>query len=311
MTATGGAIDRELVIRSLERERSRSGMLRASGLAFAALVVYAWTSGGFEAGDLISARRLSNVQRFVSELRPHVLQGREWDFGAALGWATDLTLRRAAPAAVTTLAIAVAAITIAGTAGLLLALPAARPLASPEPYLPSGRLPAALSRAGWRITGAMLRALLLFLRAVPEYIWAFVLLAALGPTVWAAVLALALHNVGILGKLNAEVIEHLDQAPLSGLRAAGATRLQIVWLGIRPAVLPRLLLFFFYRWETCVREATVLGMLGIVSLGFYIQDARVRQYYDVMFVLILSGAVLVVAGDLVSAAARGAVRRSR
>jgi phosphonate transport system permease protein len=77
-----------------------------------------------------------------------------------------------------------------------------------------------------------------------------------------------------------------------------------------PLVMPRFLLFFFYRWETCVREATVLGMLGIVSLGFYIQDARARQHYDVMVALIVLGSALVVIGDLVSAAAREAVRRS-
>ena len=71
----------------------------------------------------------------------------------------------------------------------------------------------------------------------------------------------------------------------------------------------RFLLFFFYRWETCVREATVLGMLGISSLGFWIQDARARNHYDDMFFLILLGGLLVLIGDLVSAAAREWVRR--
>ena len=78
---------------------------------------------------------------------------------------------------------------------------------------------------------------------------------------------------------------------------------------VLPVVLPRCLLFFFYRWETCVREATVLGMLGIVSLGFWIQDARARNFYDEMVFFILLGAFLVIIGDMVSTLVRAYVRR--
>ena len=69
------------------------------------------------------------------------------------------------------------------------------------------------------------------------------------------------------------------------------------------------MLYGFYRWETCVREATVLGMLGIVSLGYWIQDARARTHYDDMLLYVLLGSALVVAGDIVSALARSSVRR--
>ncbi len=75
-------------------------------------------------------------------------------------------------------------------------------------------------------------------------------------------------------------------------------------------ILPRFLLFFFYRWETCVREATVLGMLGIVSLGYWIVDTRARNHYDEMFFFVLLGAGIVLVGDLVSAVAREVVRRA-
>ena len=60
-----------------------------------------------------------------------------------------------------------------------------------------------------------------------------------------------------------------------------------------------------------MREATVLGMLGVVSLGFWIQDARARNHYDEMFFLILLGSALVLLGDLLSFVAREAVRRGR
>ena len=73
--------------------------------------------------------------------------------------------------------------------------------------------------------------------------------------------------------------------------------------------MPRFLMFFFYRWETCVREATVLGMLGLVSLGFWIQDARARNIYDEMFLFILLGAGLILLGDQLSAIARKFIRK--
>lgn len=304
------ASDRELAVRRLADDRPRSRMLRWSGAGMAALVVYSWTVGNFSLDEVLSARRLDNLQRFASELVPYPLQAREWDWAIAAGWTGELLAARGWQAAGTTLAISIGAIILAGLGAIVLALPATRTFAAPEPYGPHARRPSAGRRVAWAACVTFTRALLIFLRAVPEYVWAFLLVAVIGPNVWAAVLALALHNAGILGKLNAEVAENLEPETLAGLRALGASRRQIALTGIVPAVAPRFLLFFFYRWETCVREATVLGMLGIASLGYFLQDARARQQYDVMLAYILIGAVIVVVGDLLSAAARETIRRS-
>ena len=80
--------------------------------------------------------------------------------------------------------------------------------------------------------------------------------------------------------------------------------------GVFPIALGRYLLYFFYRFETCIREATVLGMLGVVSLGFYISDARSKMYYDEMLFLVLLGAGIVLLSDLLSATARRYLRAS-
>jgi phosphonate transport system permease protein len=90
----------------------------------------------------------------------------------------------------------------------------------------------------------------------------------------------------------------------------GASRRQIAALFLPPLALPRFLLYFFYRFETCVREATVLGMLGVVSLGYWIQDARARQHYDEMILFVALGAALVLLADVVSMVARGWLRRA-
>jgi phosphonate transport system permease protein len=311
MNATVERYDRAVTIRTLARGRPRSHFLRRSVVALAALVVYAWTTGNFSFEDFLSERRLANVERFATELKPLPLQGREWDWGIAWQWSRGLLATKGWQAAATTLAISIGAIVLAGLCAAALALPAARTFATPEAYAPHARRPPWARRAIWGACVWITRAMLIFLRAIPEYVWSFLLVAVVGASPWSAVFALALHNAGVLGKLNAEVAENLEPSTLTSLRALGASRRQIALAGILPAIAPRFLLFFFYRWETCVREATVLGMLGIVSLGFFIQDARARQHYDVMFALILIGSAIVLIGDLVSAAAREAVRRSR
>ena len=171
---------------------------------------------------------------------------------------------------------------------------------------PSSRL----LNAGFASLAGAARASLVFLRALPEYVWAFLLLAVLGPTPWPLVLALAIHNAGVLGRLNAEVIENADLRPLRALRLAGATRGQVASWGLVTPLLSRFLLFFFYRWESCVRDATVLGMLTISSLGYWIDEYRARMEYDGFVTMILLGSALVLAGDLVSALARRIVRRA-
>ncbi len=300
--------DREILL--LYRRRPRSPFARWSAVLLAALAAYSWLSGEFRPGELLSQRRLANLERFLGELVPYPLQGREFDLGVAARWAGEVLETRGWSAAGATLAMSVVAIVLAGLAALALCLPAARSLSAAEPYLPAPRPPGPARRALWWGVVAVTRAFLIFVRSIPEYVWAFLFLAMLGPTAWPAILALAIHNSGILGKLTAEVVENLDPGPVAALRGLGANRAQIAAAGIFPLVLPRFMLFFFYRWETCVREATVLGMLGIVSLGFWIVDARARNHYDEMVFFVLIGAAIVLVGDLVSALAREVVRRA-
>jgi phosphonate transport system permease protein len=80
---------------------------------------------------------------------------------------------------------------------------------------------------------------------------------------------------------------------------------------VPPLTTGRYLLYLFYRWETCVREATVLGILGIPTLGYFVIDARARQQLDTMLFFVLLASVLVVLGDLASYLARDTVRRAR
>jgi len=276
----------------------------------AAIMVLSWWIGDFNLGSWLTVRRLSNLKRFLEELRPWPLQAENGDASEVLLWAENLWSSKGADALLTTLAISVVAIVIAGGLGAFFSIFSARNLATAEPILPGGRRPGKMVVLAWHGIVLITRAGLVIIRAVPEYIWAFLFLALFGANAWPMVLALALHNTGILGKLSAELIENLETQSLSALRGAGASRFQIIWASVFPRSLPRFLLYFFYRWETCVREATVLGMLGMASLGMLIVDGRARNHYDEMLYFILLGAVLVLFGDLISALMRRFVRRA-
>jgi phosphonate transport system permease protein len=297
------------VIADLRKNRPRDYAARFSlGLLFV-LGIGSWWAGDFGVTELASARRLANLTRFAGELIPYPLQDTAFEAGVLLDWTGTLLRTRGLGAAVNTVAISIAAIFLAGCGGAGLALLGARTLATAAPWLPSTRPSGWLPWAGWQVLGNGARVLMVFFRSIPEYVWAFLFLAMLGPVAWPLVLALALHNTGILGRLGAEVVENTESPPLTALRALGATRAQIAASAIFPLAFSRFLLFFLYRWETCVREATVLGMLGISSLGFWIQDARARNFYDEMFLLIVIGGLLVIGGDLISALAREWLRR--
>ncbi|MEZ4386762.1 MAG: ABC transporter permease subunit [Candidatus Krumholzibacteriia bacterium] len=297
-------------IGALYRRRPRSRFLRVSAFVAAAVILGSWVAGGLFAGEPWSARRLDNLRRFLGEVVPYPLQGESWSWSTAAAWADGLWRDHLAAATAATLAISIVAILLAGLLGAVLAPWATRSFARPDPFLPATRPVARWRRHAWRLLVGITRAALAGLRAIPEYVWAFLMLGLLGPSAWPLVLALALHNAGILGKLSADTVENLEGPTLAALRGVGAGRWQVALAGIAPLSLGRYLLYLFYRWETCVREATVLGMLGMVSLGYWIQDARARNRYDEMLLAMACGAVLVVVGDLVSAAVREVVRRA-
>lgn len=303
MSAHGGS-----PVRELWRARPKSRLVRAGVLVLLALVVYSWTSGDIAFDDLFTERRAANLRRFLTvDVVPFELRGSEPSTGDVAAWGWALARDRGFEGARNTFAIAVVAMALAAAAGAALAVFAARNVSSHRPFEPlettSGR------GLFWRALSGTTRGFLVFLRAIPEYVWAYVLLALLGPSAWPAILALAIHNGGILGKLGAETVENLPPKSLFALRALGATRAGVVVAGVFPLALSRYLLYVFYRFETCVREATVLGMLGVVSLGYWIQDSRSRQFYDQMVLFVALGALLVLAADLVSALVRARLRR--
>jgi phosphonate transport system permease protein len=300
---TGLGRDRQQRIAELAARRPRSRYLIVSVGLVGLLGVLAWTTGGLFPSYLLEASSRQNLARFVGELEPEPLRGRSWSFGELVDWAGNVLERtRGLEAAWTTLHLALLAIALSALFAALVAPLGARNLATREPLDPSQ------DRGGWRVLRQFVRGSFVASRALPEYVLAFLFMALLPFSAWPAVLALAIHNGGILARLQAETLENLPAAPLRALRGAGATRAQVAFAAGFPLSLGRQLLYVFYRYETCVREATVLGLLGVSTLGYVIQDARSKLYYDEMALLIGLGVVLVLAADALSYVVRRFVR---
>ena len=133
--------------------------------------------------------------------------------------------------------------------------------------------------------------LLVIARSTPEYILAYILLQLWGPSMLPAVVALALHNGGIIGHLigrQTNTIQLRPDAP------TGFTRYS--W-ELVPRVYRSFLAFLFYRWEIIMRETAILGILGIYTLGFYVDSAIQNIRFDRAMVLILITALLNIGVD--------------
>jgi phosphonate transport system permease protein len=111
------------------------------------------------------------------------------------------------------------------------------------------------------------RTFLSFLRSVPEIVWGLVLVPTIGLGPFGGVLAIMLHNVGVLGKLIAEMIEASDKEPQDAIIATGGNRLHVLGMAILPDILPHIFSQYFYRLEVATRTSLVLGFIGAGGLG--------------------------------------------
>lgn len=126
------------------------------------------------------------------------------------------------------------------------------------------------------------------LRGVSELVFALVFVSAVGLGPFPGILALALHNAGMLGKFYAEAIEAIDPGPVEALQASGARWTQVVVYAILPQVTPHFVTYNLYRLEVSIRSATVLGLVGAGGIGFHlISSIRLFDYQTTAMVLIV------------------------
>ncbi|WP_152206614.1 PhnE/PtxC family ABC transporter permease [Marinobacter changyiensis] len=208
-----------------------------------------------------------NVARFFTEdIVPSPIRNNEGlgEFGAWLG---DLMLTEAIPGIWNTVVLTQIALVFTGLLALL-----AFPLIS--------------THFGGPVRRTSGHIFLVIARSTPEYILAYILLQLWGPSMLPAVVALALHNGGIIGHLIGRQSNNIK------LRADAARGLNRYSYELVPRVYSSFLAFLFYRWEIIMRETAILGILGVATLGFYIDSAIQNIQFDRAMVLILITAML-------------------
>jgi phosphonate transport system permease protein len=144
-------------------------------------------------------------------------------------------------------------------------------------------------------------------RSINEMVFAMLFVVAVGLGPFAGVLALWVHTTGTLAKLFSEAVEAIDPLPVEGIRATGASKLEEIRYGVLPQVLPLWLSYSLYRFESDVRSASVVGMVGAGGIGVILWEIiRGFQYAQTAAVLIIL-IVTVSLIDIVSARLRRAL----
>ena len=144
-------------------------------------------------------------------------------------------------------------------------------------------------------------------RAINEMVFAMLFIVAVGLGPFAGVLALWVHTTGVLAKLFSEAVEAIDPRPVEGVRATGANAVEEVVYGVIPQVLPLWISFSLYRFESNVRSASVVGIVGAGGIGTVLWEIiRSFQYAETCAVMIIIVAFVVVI-DLLSARIRRAL----
>lgn len=274
---------------SADRSAGRSLFLPISFLAIFGLVVASWyfitVPEGAGLGELFNAENWRLGKKFIGQLAgagtedPAFLDAESW--------------RQALVLTYETLMMSILAIGLAAIGMLLTVVPASRTAADGSMTLTRHRFS--------KVTFYALRLLYLFTRAVPELIWAMIIIFFFSPGILPGAIALALHNFGILGKLCAEIIEDLDLRPARALRNSGASQAQILLYAIIPSVLPKFLTFILYRWEVIIRTTIIIGFVSAGGLGRQFRLSMSWFHYTDVALLLLCYLFLVFAVDLIAA----------
>ena len=144
-------------------------------------------------------------------------------------------------------------------------------------------------------------------RSINSLIWALLLIAIIGPGVFAGVVAIAIRSIGFCAKLLYEAIEEIDQTQVEAIAATGASRWQVMAYGIVPQVMPAFAGISVFRWDINIRESTVLGLVGAGGIGLQLSGSLNTLAWPQVSLILLVILLAVVISEWVSAKVRGAI----
>lgn len=264
--------------------RSLSRPTRWSLALLVPAIAAAWWWVGLSPAGLVSARTRDLGSQVLMDLWPPAFP--------AGGWAV------LADAALDTVSMAVLAMFVAIVITLVVGPWASHPRADRAAAV-------ALTRTGLWATA---RLLLLLLRSVPPTVWAVVALLAIFPGVLPGALALGLYTGGILGRLVAEAWETMDLQPRNHLRNTGLPRTVSAVLAVGPPSAHHLVTYTLYRFEICVRDTAIVGVVGAAGLGRLLTERLGAFDFPVVAGVLLASLALSLAVEILSRRARRALR---
>ncbi len=275
----------------------RLTFIRFSMLAMMVLIVSSWifvlNVNGAQSHSFLSAETFNRFKDFLGDLlgigsstTPAFAQWSEWRSTGHLAYQT--------------LAMSVMAIGFAATFALVFFIFGARNMMMGE-MAPYGSW-------FWRGVFFLVRGLFVVTRAIPELIWAMLIIFVLSPGLLPGAVALGLHNAGILGKLSSEIVEGLDQRPIQSLRSTGAGRFQVMVYGVLPQALPRFVTYLFYRWEVIIRTAIVVGFVSAGGLGTEFRLSMSYFHFTTVALLLIWYLILVLGVDIAASYLRRLAR---
>ena len=230
----------------------------------------------------------ANLMRFLGhDIVPSPLRGADLlavsTWGHLAAWLWPILIKQAVPGVVQTLVLSQVALVAMGVVALVL-------------------FPFVCRRFAGRIGQPLGRVALVVVRSTPEYMLVYVLLQLLGPSMLPAIIALSLHNGAIVGYLmgrHADALQYRPDAPRG---------LDLYCYETVPRLYGQFLAYSLYRWEIILRESAIFGILGVMTLGYYIDAAISEIRLDVAVVLLIVTSALSMTVDAFSRALRRRLR---
>lgn len=270
--------------------------IRYSFFLFCFLIILSWTYIFHTESDslfkVFDERNMNYLSRFLRRLFglneeiPAFLNIEMWKQGLVLS--------------IQTLEMSILATGIAAIGMFLFVIPSAKNIAN-------GKL--TLNRHWYyKVFYYISRIFFLVSRAVPELMWAMILIFILKPGILPGALALAIHNMGVLGKLCGEIIEDMDERPVQNLALSGAGQLQLLFYGILPDVLPKYINYILYRMENIIRATLIVGFVGASGLGLQFKLAMSHFKYSEILLYLICYLILVYITDIISSVCKKIIR---
>ncbi len=144
-------------------------------------------------------------------------------------------------------------------------------------------------------------------RSINSLIWALLLVAIVGPGIFAGIIAIALRSIGFIAKQLYEAIEEIDQGQVEAVSATGAAPAQVMAYGVVPQILPAFAGITVFRWDINIRESTVLGLVGAGGIGLELQTSLGALVWNQVSMILVAIFATVLVSEWVSAKVRHAI----